>query len=454
MSPLDGMTMEAAAVETAGTESADTAVESTATVDSGVETAESQDGADYSVDQEQADGADEAEAGEATAEGEQVDGDGRVIPQKYRDLFKNDKDLKAMFFADRAFKQEFPGGLGEVREYKEIFDTLGGKDGIESLAAERSQWEQLDNNLASGDPKALDSIIEQSPDGFLKLLPHALEKFHALDKEGYAHVMSRVLVNTLSSNGFTETLNMLKQHAANPENVRQLVEDAQEWFRGLQTTAQNVPVKKVDPERQKFDKDRADFESQKAAEFGRSVTKDVEAYQSKSVEDRAAKYLAPYKVELAKLKNAPQGSDDRDAYDALMREIDRELGTAIRSDANWVRQYKQVYGTRDQAKAVKMVTARLEKLINAPDKNIIKRVCGRFFRLSGAKTQESTQRQAMRDNAKDAGQGGTGATGKTGAPPKPHEVDWNRVPKGFRNVEDAIQAGKVFVKGKKELVEF
>ena len=109
-SPLTG------AVPSLGTDAASTATPSTTATEEFVETPSTQTA--------------ESEAGTETleqtpggSEAEQSP-DGRVIPQKYRELFKNDPQLKSLFFSERAYKTAFPTP-SEATAARELIDRIG-----------------------------------------------------------------------------------------------------------------------------------------------------------------------------------------------------------------------------------------------------------------------------------------------------------------------------------------
>lgn len=367
---------------------------------------------------------------------EAQDADGRVIPQKYRDLFKTDKDLKNAWFTARAIKTEFPGGLVEARKYRDSYQAIGGEEGLQAIEAERSEWQALDQQYSEGDPRFIQNIAAESPESFVKLMPAALEQFAKLDPETYSHNMARVVDRTLENANFPNALAMLAQNAENPQNIRAILEDMKQWFAGVKNLATNVPQKKIDPERQKLEQEKQSFAKEKQTLFQNSVASDVNAYLDTKAKELLGKHLSQRNIDINKL-----GKDDPESVSLIVHNINQELAKVMVADKVFKSQFDAIMAAGDKSRAVKAATAKMDRAL--PE--VVKKVYNSFYRFGGGKTADNQAR--ANGAAVNLGKGGS-AVDKKGAKPADGTIDWNRT------TTDMVFENKAFVKGQKDQVSW
>jgi hypothetical protein len=389
------------------------------------------------------------------AQAEQTEGDGRTLPAAMRALLSEVKktnpklsgQLRDMWFQGQQLRATFPGGLPEVVKVKEALDAIGGLDGIQTIRAEaqatKAELEKIDTGFANGDAAVLDTIIKQSPEGFAKLMPTALEHFSKVDAEGYEHAMSRVVVATLDISPLGKAYNALAQWGKENPEVKAIADEIAEWYGRIKTAASHVPEKKIQPEVEKLQQEKRAWEEQKSQEFLASVNKEFNAYCLGQCEKSLSAEFNARGLNLDAIKKA-----DPESFQTLLSNCDAAVGRVVRQDQAFQQSLKGILATRDKDRALQFSKARADKIIA----EAVRKTYKAFYTMGGGKAVDSRQKTQAAQATRDIGQGA--APVKLDHTPGEGEVDWKRVPPGYKRVEDALLDGKAYLKGKKELVSF
>lgn len=127
--------------------------------------------------------------------------------------------LKDVFGQQFAFKKEFPEGLDSARNIKSLVDSvihqgadgqeLRGADAIAALQDSVREYAQIDELLASGDPRALESLGEDFNEGLAKLAPSILERIQQSDPDAYAATVLPHFVQALAQSDLVKNFNGL-----------------------------------------------------------------------------------------------------------------------------------------------------------------------------------------------------------------------------------------------------
>jgi hypothetical protein len=389
------------------------------------------------------------------AQAEQTEGDGRTLPAAMRALLAEVKktnpklsgQLRDMWFQGQQLRATFPGGLPEVVKVKEELDAIGGLDGIQTIRTEaqatKAELEKIDTGFANGDAAVLDTIIKQSPEGFAKLMPTALEHFAKVDAEGYQHSMARVVVNTLDAGPLGQAYNALAQLGQENPQVKAIADTLAQWYNGIAQLASKVPEKKVDTEREKFQTERQQWEQQKAQEFTTSVAKEGNAYSLSAIERTLASEFNARGMNLDALKKG-----DPESFQILLNNCDAAVGRVITADQGFQQNYRAILASRNKEQAVQYAKAKIDKVVA----EAVRKTYKAFYTLGGGKAVDNRQKTQAAQATRDIGPGA--APVKLDKMPQPEEIDRARLPKGYRTIEDALLDGKAYLKGKKELVSF
>lgn len=424
------------------------------------------DGADTDGGDSAADGTDgqavldadaDADSGAIANADAQTQGDGRTIPAEVKKLLADLKTtnpklaatLKGQLFENQAWKQAFPGGLKEARAIKTTLDNYGGAEAIAELqnghAAITQQLEEIDAKVAAGDPEYIASIFKQFPEGASKMMPSALENFRAADPDGYNFTMGRVVYNTAAA-GLIPAAKALQTalQAKNDAGVNQAFGEIVDWINGIQALASKQPQKTVDPERQKLDADRQQFETERREAFKADVGANIKTHMETAIESELGKHLKLRGIDIKVLRK-----NDPDAFESLFTDVDRRIASGIKADKKFLDAKDALMSSGNKAQVLKHYRAKIDSLIVDAAKKTDKV----FYSAGGGKQQNNAARVGANNARKDLSGGGSPGP-QLGARPEQGTIDWQRVPAGYKTVESAILDGKAYVKGRKDLVNW
>lgn len=87
--------------------------------------------------------------------------------------------------------------IDEARTLKTHFEALGGFDGLTELQTLQSDVAELDRKVAEGNPDVINAMAEESPEGFKKLVPAALDTLYRVDPHAYNELLLPLVARTL-----------------------------------------------------------------------------------------------------------------------------------------------------------------------------------------------------------------------------------------------------------------
>lgn len=114
------------------------------------------------------------------------------------------KQLKEALFQTARYRQEFPGGLKEMRALRDQVQEWGGPEAVQKTREELAFFHDIDQQFTSGDPRFLQALTD-TPEGqsaFLKLAPEMLGKFASLNPEGHSSYIAQTIVADLQAHRF------------------------------------------------------------------------------------------------------------------------------------------------------------------------------------------------------------------------------------------------------------
>lgn len=363
---------------------------------------------------------------------DQTADDGRTIPQQWRELFKKDSKLRGVYFSDRAFRQAAPGGPNQVKEIFQKWEQFGGDEGLQQIESERSYWNELDQNFVKGDPAFIESIAKADPEAFAKSVPAALDKLYALDKPAYDHLGARIILNSLDK---ASPIGEIYQLLAGNDATKAIAQKLAEWYGTIEKLATNQPVKTVDPEREKLNQERQQFETQKQQEFGQSLEKEHATHNLRRLDTVLAKAFAKSGTTLEAMKK-----QDYEGYWRLIENCNGAVAKLVGADTRFQGQYNSIVTSGDRQRAMKFGQARL----NQPDVvEAINKTYNTFYKFFN-------RSQAKPGQVRTNGNGQATGTVQLASVPNPKDLDWPRMnAHGVKPID-----GKAYLKGRKELVTF
>jgi len=332
-----------------------------------------------------------------------LDGDGRQVPQKYKEIFKNDKFLKGLFFQDKVLRQAYPGGVKEAVQAKQAFDEMGGPEGVQEMQNEVKEFRATDELFMAGDPKLMDRMFQLYPESTAKLVQAGLEKWSGADKDTYNHVMGRVVFNTLSTaQPMHEAYNLLAALKDNPQ-AQEAAKQLASWYNGIRDVADKVPEKKVDPKAKELDERESKLKETEQRQRVESINAAVRPKLMTAMETALAQEFKVSGLNFKQINETNPGGVRR-----LMANIMQEVKARVLSDQRYVDNYESALAEGNQAKALKLFEQKHSKVVHEASATIWKE----FAPLFGVKG--AVKRPAMA--ASMAGANGNGVTQMSAMP--------------------------------------
>lgn len=354
-----------------------------------------------------------ADASADTPAADAVAGDGRTIPAKWKELFKNDKELKSLYFSNAEFRKHFETPA-KAKEFLADLEAAGGIDGLKQAS---TTLQEIDTAIAAGDSKIVERFA--AAEGFPKLVPAVMAAYAKSDEAGYTHIIASSINDTLHQSGFIQGFELLKSIVADNPQAKSILDKMSAFLGGVDQLAKTKPEgPKVDPERQKFLEEKQQFQTERQEAF----RKDIGSSVASTITTGIKTSLAPY------LKNR---TTDKEDYALLERNVNLELGQLLNGDANFQKQKDALLKTGDKAKIVKCMEAAIAKHLPAAAKKV-----GRLFGASQAPVVVKKE-PAPANNA---------TVQKLSATPQAHEVDWSRP-----GAQDDFLDGKAVLKNGKRV---
>ena len=315
--------------------------------------------------------------------------------------------LNKSYFRDQEYQNLGP--VQELRDLKNEIELLGGVEGLRHARDMSFAVEAIDKMVDEGNPQVIQDMASESPEGFKKLVPTALDELRKLDATAFANVMKPHVVQALSSTGLDQRISSamsLAQRAYQSQDdihVKFYLEKAFEeltgvsqWLEGLSSQANEHQETHEVRQEQQYQEPSVDIQQQ------------LIPWAEKEFRDALKPFL-----------NGRKLSDD--AVRDLIQGVASEVDTRLAGDQAF----------QDNFKAWKM-SGRADKILAQAKYGInsVKAAAARavFERRYGnqpvkAQVQPQVQHQATKQAAKSQ-------TGVVEIPRKPNmtDIDWNRDP--------------------------
>ena len=295
--------------------------------------------------------------------------DGRVIPQEFREAFKQNPKLRNLFFSEKAYREQFPT-IQEARQARDLLETVGGEEGWKQVQQSQEEQRGLDDLYYSRNPQKqrdfVKNLLTQDKGAFESIVPVALEEFYGASPEAYNRVMSQVISSTFQMSfnraGLAGALAQLKNSiGANDGRATQILQGIEEWAGEFEKIARSKPA--IDPEREKLQKEldeiKSSTEKQKQDSFFSSYQSDAYKSAETSVEKHLASMLAGKTL-------------DKDTKETLSENIVRRVSRMAQKDENYMRSIKAILQRGDKDKAVRFFTSKFNQLLPQAAKEVFK----------------------------------------------------------------------------------
>lgn len=293
---------------------------------------------------------------EAQTQGEQASGeDGRTIPAKWRDLFKQDAELRSLFFADRALKKEFPKGLEEIRGMKQVLESAGGEAGIQQLTSDLGEFRTLANQFLDGDPAYVDDIFESDPVAAASHVPRMLEKYQEADYPGYQRTVAKLIAGEHEATGLRNSLKSIYDLIAQnkPQEAQRMLNALAQWHDRISDIAKQEEDPQVKKLRDQIRQDRQTREKETA----QTADKQYKAAAWSEVSKEAERIFESF------TKGQNLSADDRSMWlDMILKRVDDLIANPKDAEGKaWIQQRDAFLARRDIRGAQGFFVARWKK---------------------------------------------------------------------------------------------
>jgi hypothetical protein len=299
-------------------------------------------------------------------------------------------------------------------------------------------WEELDGLFSNADPQLAERLFAADREAAEKFAPALIEKFAEKSPEAYRHVMGRAMLNTMQSFGAYEALARLEQLAAQNKDVHTAMEPLVRFWNTVFETAQQMPERRVDPERQKLEADRQQFEQERDQLFNHAVISDAKGHMESAIEQQIGRFFSQGGADIKAIRR-----DDPDYFNALVKECDARLTDAITKDQAFQTNKGRFQQARDAEGLKQLYRRKIETAM--PD--IAKTVYRLFTR--GATTAPAKPQAPAPAVARPGANTITRGTKTPSAAGL--QIDYTRTPPGYSSVQDAVLSGRAYIRGRKEL---
>jgi hypothetical protein len=274
----------------------------------------------------------------------------REIKEANPDSAPITKELSKAYFMNRSYQQVFPS-LEDAKVLKASFDAIGGQEGLLKLQGVSDTLEDLDRMLDSGDPKLVEDILAQSPEGFSRIVPHALKTLERSNPQAYENIMRPMIANAILGTqvGLYVQGAMDSLKAGDADMASRRLGVALNWFLHQQQEAEKSAAESPDPRATQFEEQSKGIAKRELEMNQRWVERDMNQYSASGIETALRPMLKGLNL-------------STDARSDLSRGIIQEIGNALLSDKTFQRQMDALVQRGEVDKAFQLAKVHIDRI--------------------------------------------------------------------------------------------
>lgn len=382
----------------------------------------------------------ETDSGEAAlstgAEDDEKPVDGRTNPAAIRSALKAFRDLDPKnaplarelnnaYGRYTAYRDVFPK-VAEAQAAKAVLDAVGGHEGIVGLQETIKSVNETDALMHSGDGKVFDWVIDDLKaanklDSFGKLASPFLDKLRSVDEKAYFNTMKPHFFQGLVDVNLPGVLGAMEKALSGetPDTAiaAALVKNMKEWFDGLRNTVETSDKTKLDPERQAWQQEKQQYETQKQKDFQVNVATTCERSNNEALGGELRSYMKlPFFKAFSKesLTDLASGLKGR-----LHAELQADKQYQAQMDAFWSAKVP------DRAKIESFHSAKVKSMARNIVKNMLNTRYPNFGKGSAAAGAAAAKKVAPVAQAQPQAGGGPKPT-FVASKPSGDQIDWSK----------------------------
>ena len=381
-----------------------------------------------------AEGAEQPE-GEADAEAEEFDG--RMVDAKTRSALaalKKVDPASAKLLSDtyhrtaRIIKdvgaENLSQAVNKVAAMAATLESVGGAEGLTTLNEEVEGFRNEATQFANGDPALPRALYAENQKGLVRSVQASLDVLAESNAEHFKEAIMPSVVQRLEQAGMYSSIPALLKliEEGKGQEAYELTSNIQKWLgdaKSLREKELKVRAEK-DPEREKFEQERADFEKQKVEQYDKAIETNVVRMNNASLARVIDPFLREIKV------TDPLG---RETFTDAVR---AKISKAIHEDKTFRMQYAAIMRKGDAAESAEFINNKFKELIPIHFRAARNALYPNYASLAVRKPPVAKTNGAATPstNGKPAPASSTAPTGAiqlaAGQRPKYNDVDWGK----------------------------
>jgi hypothetical protein len=316
------------------------------------------------------------------------------------------KLLRKEFFKTRQAADQYRESFAtpqEARAAQELVESIGGEAGFARAQKELTAYATELDQMAKGDPRAIEDLARDFPKGLAKLVPHAIEKLRTIDSAGYERLISRHMSAAMAEKGFSRSAERLTELIGDgkQEQALALAKQMVDWIRGTEQFGKAQPQDVNKEEMSEVERARQEVETEKANLFTQRVSGEV----TQTMNGIISKHLNP----LIKGKTLTLAQKQ-----SLASGIFSRIAGTLQKDRTYQERLKSLLAERDDNGVKRYVGSQVSRLAK---KAVDAEWAARGFTASG-----------MKRRVNGAGNGASGGSGPVVLSRKPDasKIDWDK----------------------------
>ncbi len=265
------------------------------------------------------------------------------------------KRARDAYFQAETYKREV-GTIEQARNLRATFESLGSEEGIQELQDSAETLRQIDEQGAAGDPGLIDAMASESPEGFKKLVPVALDRLARMDPAAYENALRPAIAQVLSNLGerLAEAVEWIR--AEQPQFASRTLERILGFITEQNRLAQQAQAEPASADSSRFREREAQVAEREQRIFVRDIGQQVRPYIRQKVETALRQQLA-------------SGRLSSEAKDSLFNEV---LSQFDQLPDREMRRWRALVEAGDAPRAVSFVRLRADSMAERLAKEVWK----------------------------------------------------------------------------------
>jgi len=361
-------------------------------------------------------GAGEGEGEKAEeGDGSEFETDGRKIDDKTKKalaaLKKVDpaaaKLVADAYFRHDAYKKVFPT-VQDARGAKATIDALGGHEGIQAIQDEVGDYRNEITEFAKGDPALIQKLWDANPEGVELSTAASIELLASKDLKAFDRVIAPAMVSRLEQAGFYAGLTKLAEHlkAGDGQAAYDLLKSISDFFGEAKAMSKKqLDLKKTaDPERQKLDQEKQEFEQQKTKDYEGRIATNANTLNNQAM----SKIVEPF------FKEMKIPTDGRREF---IQGLQNKVWSAMKADKTFQMQARAVQKKGDAGETAEFISGKFQELLPGIFRSYRNSLYPNYASIKTSKPAATNGKTAPAASVKDI-------VVPQGARPRHNDVSW------------------------------